>query len=563
MTFGALVRSVVNGLRGARRSPSRPPDWSDVERIFSAALGLPPDQRHTYVEGECRGDSRLRREVLGLLAAGEADSVIDRPLHSVVAPLLRVDDAPTTEAAEPKVILHYELLARISGGGMGVVYRARDTRLQRLVALKCLPAALGADPRAKSRFLLEARAAAALDHRNVCAIHEIGETRDGQLFIAMPFYVGETLAARLTPGPLPIREAVTIAGQIAQGLAHAHERGIIHRDIKPANVMLTQEGVVKILDFGIVKLPGVGYTRTGAVLGTLPYMSPERLRRDEVDARTDIWSLGVVLYEMLTGRRPFDDPDDHILREAIAFAQPASLTSARPEIPEELSRLINDALAKHPDDRPVSAGAFAAALEAMAGRVALAGHGEPRATTTTDRPLDEDNDGYRSGHADVLPGGERRQTTVVVSGLSGYGELVERCAPQEVDEVIRRLKRDAWEVVERHGGTINEFSEERIVLLFGVPVSQEDHCARATRAALELRVLVHKWREARPTFRSLALHTAIDTGESAIQRLDASIVRYRIAGRPARRAAQLCAHARTDEILLTPKPAAPWARSLR
>ena len=159
---------------------------------------------------------------------------------------------------ESRTISHYELLERIPGGGMGVIYRARDAQLQRIVALKFLPSPLGADARAKSRFLLEARAAAALDHRNVCTIHEIGESEDGQLFIAMPFYSGETLADRIARGPLPIADAVSIAGQIARGLAHAHERGTIHRDIKPANVMITTDGVVKILDFGIVKQSGSG-----------------------------------------------------------------------------------------------------------------------------------------------------------------------------------------------------------------------------------------------------------------------------------------------------------------
>src|SRR4029453_12166233 len=174
------------------------------------------------------------------------------------------------------------------------------------------------------------------------------------------------------------------------------------------------------------------------------------------------------------------------------------------------------------------------------------------ATTTAERPLDEGYDGCRSGDADVLPGGERRQTTVVVSGLSGYGELVERCAGQEVDQVIRRLKRDAWEIVERHGGTVNEFNEERIVLLFGVPASFEDHCARAVRAAIELRELVCRWRKTRPAAHRLALHTAVDTGEAAVQRLDTSTIPYRIAGRPVRRAAQICAHASTAEIPLSP-----------
>jgi serine/threonine protein kinase/tetratricopeptide (TPR) repeat protein len=550
--FAALLRSVVNSLRGAGRPATPASSWERLAPILSAALELPAGERRAHIERACGADDALRRELLELVAASEGGSPLDRPVAAMLDPLF-ADDTPTmTAVADAQFVLHYELLQRIPGGGMGVIYRARDTRLQRLVALKCLPPALGADARAKSRFLLEARAAAALDHKNVCTIHEIGETRDGQLFIAMPFYAGETVADRLLRGRLGLVEAVEIARQIAQGLAHAHERGIIHRDIKPANVMLTSEGVAKILDFGIAKLQGHGFTRTGAVVGTLPYMSPERLRREEVDARTDIWSLGVVLYEMLAGRRPFDEPEDHALRDAIAFAEPVSLNAIRPDIPDSLSRLVADALAKHPDDRLPSAQAFATALDGLHDQLTQAS--EYRADQSGDRSRDGDGSGYRAGDtAQVLPEGERRQTTIVVANLSGYAELIERCSPQDVDEVTRRLKRDAWAIAERHGGTINEFSEERIVLLFGVPISQEDHCVRATRAALDLRGMVRQWRDARPAARHLALHTAIDSGESAVQRLDTSLVRYRVAGRPVRRAAQLCAHAQTDEIMLSPE----------
>ena len=264
MTLVARLRSVLAGLRPQRRPA---PEWWRVRDVFVAALEAPVEQRRAYVDDACDGDEPLRAEVMTLLAASDAVGVIDTPLDLLVSPFLRADEAPTTAVTASKTISHYQLLERIPGGGMGVIYRARDTQLQRIVALKFLPSAFLADARAKSRFLLEARAAAALDHRNVCTIHEIGESEDGQLFIAMPFYSGETLAARIARGPLPVATAVAIAGQIARGLAHAHERGSIHRDVKPANVMITPDDVVKILDFGIVKQGGVGFTRTGQPSG--------------------------------------------------------------------------------------------------------------------------------------------------------------------------------------------------------------------------------------------------------------------------------------------------------
>ncbi|MCX6554352.1 MAG: protein kinase [Candidatus Aminicenantes bacterium] len=249
-------------------------------------------------------------------------------------------------------ISHYRILQKLGAGGMGVVYKARDTKLDREVALKFLPVQLSADEEERKRFIHEAKAASALDHPNICLVYEIGETLDGQLFIAMGYYEGKTLKDRIKSGPMPISETVEISIQIAEGLKNAHGKGIVHRDLKPANVMLTAEGVVKIVDFGLAKLKGLTrLTKSGTTLGTAAYMSPEQVLGKEVDQRSDIWSLGVILYEMLTGKLPFAGEYEQAMLYAVINEEPERLTKTRPETPSGLERIIGRSLAKDPAKR--------------------------------------------------------------------------------------------------------------------------------------------------------------------------------------------------------------------
>ena len=250
-----------------------------------------------------------------------------------------------------KIISHYRILERLGEGGMGVVYKALDTHLDRPVALKFLPAHLGKDPGARTRFIQEAKSASSLDHTNICTVHEIKQTDDGQLFIAMSCYEGESLKNKIERGPLPIEEAVDYAIQIAQGLAKAHKRDIIHRDIKPGNVMVTDEGVVKIVDFGLAKMAESSLTKTGKTLGTTMYMSPEQARGEKVDFRTDIWSLAVVLYEMLTGKQPFRADYDAAVLYQVVNEEPESLRSLRDDIPESVVGVVEKCLGKDPAQR--------------------------------------------------------------------------------------------------------------------------------------------------------------------------------------------------------------------
>ena len=205
-----------------------------------------------------------------------------------------------------KTISQYKILSKLGEGGMGVVYKAEDTKLKRPVALKFLPPYLTQDPEAKKRFIKEAQAASALQHNNICTIYEINETDEGQLYISMEHLSGKTLKEKIQENKLTIEETVDIVTQAAQGLKKAHKKGIVHRDIKPANLIVTDDGVVKIVDFGLAKLTGqTKLTQTGSTLGTIAYMSPEQTQGIDVDLRTDIWALGVILYEMLAGEHPF------------------------------------------------------------------------------------------------------------------------------------------------------------------------------------------------------------------------------------------------------------------
>ena len=251
-----------------------------------------------------------------------------------------------------QTISHYEITAKIGRGGMGVVYKARDLRLERFVAMKFLPRSIDGQEEEKQRFIIEAKAASSLDHPNICTIHEIDETTDGQLFIVMGYYDGETLKEKIDRGPMRTSEALDICRQVSQGLSKAAKEGIVHRDIKPANIIVTTDGVAKILDFGLARLSGqTKISVPGARLGTAAYMSPEQIMGEELDHRSDVWSFGVVLYEMVSGRRPFQGNQDVAVIYAVVNEEPEPPSSISTAIRPELERIILTALAKDRKNR--------------------------------------------------------------------------------------------------------------------------------------------------------------------------------------------------------------------
>jgi eukaryotic-like serine/threonine-protein kinase len=269
---------------------------------------------------------------------------------------------------EGQTVSHYRVREKLGGGAMGVVYKATDTRLKRTVALKFLPPELTRDETAKQRFRQEAEAASALDHPNICTIYDIDETEDGQSFLAMAYYGGGTIKNRIQEGALGVREAVAIAAQVARGLSRAHASGIVHRDVKPANLMMTNDEQVKIVDFGIAKLMGQkGLTKTGSMIGTVAYMSPEQTKGEAADHRSDIWALGITLYEMLTGSLPFAGEHPAVMMAAIQMNAPSPLKQLRDHVPDTLERIIARTLEKSPTVRYQSAAELAEDLDRFLG----------------------------------------------------------------------------------------------------------------------------------------------------------------------------------------------------
>ena len=338
--------------------------WQQVERLYHSALTKPPGERSSFLVEVCAGDEELRREVESLLAYEDrAETFIESPALDVAARMMADEHSRTVRVGES--FNQYRIVSQLGAGGMGEVYLADDTRLRRRVALKFLPVALIKDKRHLHRFEVEARAIAAMSHPNACTIHEVIQTEDGRHCIVMEYVEGMALRERMTNGPMNLNEALDIAIQIASALSSAHAAGIVHRDIKPENVMVRSDGYVKVLDFGLAKLADRRSdlansqvetraielkTTPGMVMGTVAYMSPEQARGLPVDARTDVWSLGVVLYEMVAGRQPFSGQTQTDLIISIVEREPDSLSKAKPEA-RPLQQIVMKALAKDPNQR--------------------------------------------------------------------------------------------------------------------------------------------------------------------------------------------------------------------
>jgi tetratricopeptide (TPR) repeat protein len=330
------------------------PDWQRIRAVFDRAIELPPDERSAFLDEACE-DGDVRAELDSLLAAAAAEG----PLDSLAPRLASVRDV--LAETPPERAGPYLVDAPIGRGGMGVVYRAHDPRLERHVAIKFLPASMQTGTRDADRLTAEARTASALDHPGICTIYDIGTLDDGRLFIAMAYYPRGTLVDRLRGGALPIDDIVSIGRQIADALDCAHAAGIVHRDVKPANIAFGERGEVKVLDFGVAVLEQEN-AAAGSTVGTPSYMSPEQARGEAVDARSDVWSLGVMLYEMLTGRKPFTGESPAATLELISRHTPDDVAALRPGVPPQLAGVVRRAMAKDPAERFSSAAELRDAL---------------------------------------------------------------------------------------------------------------------------------------------------------------------------------------------------------
>jgi predicted ATPase len=425
-----------------------PERWRRIEDLYHASLQVEVGHRSALVRNACAGDEELRGEVESLLAHEESsEHFIEAPAFDVAARLMAHDKSvpPVADFAPGTVISHFRILEKLGQGGMGVVYRAEDIALGRPVALKFLPADDARDPQSLERLRSEARAASSLNHPNICTIYEIGEA-DRQPFIAMELVEGKTLRELFLSGLLPVRKAIEIAAQVADGLAKAHEASIAHRDLKPENLMVTHDGLLKILDFGLAKLSppmadgSEGSTSgpqssSGVVLGTVGYMSPEQAGGHALNFRSDQFSFGCVLYEMVAGKRAFERSTPSETLVAILREQPEPIGTQVHDAPAPLCWVIDRCLAKEPDKRYVSTRDLARELAAIRDHVA---EKPVRQGKTRPANLPVQQTGFVGREKEVAAAKELLQRhdvrLVTVTGPGGIGKT--RLAVQVASELV-------------------------------------------------------------------------------------------------------------------------------
>jgi serine/threonine protein kinase/tetratricopeptide (TPR) repeat protein len=365
----------------------------------------------------------------------------------------------------------YEIVEELGKGGMGVVYKAKDNKLKRFVALKFLPSSLSSHQDAKLRFIQEAQTASILDHQNICTIHEIDETEDGQMYIAMAYYEGETLKNKIIGGAIPLAEAIEIVIQIAQGLSKAHSEGIVHRDIKPANIIETSDRVIKIVDFGLAKLASEARpSLTSSIIGTPAYMSPEQATGESLDQRIDLWSLGVVFYELLTGHIPFQGENEQSMLHALINKTPESPISLKKDIPVEAERIVLKCLRKQPERRYQSADRLISDLTKL--KISLEKKKEDLAAKKR----------MEAGRES-----ERRQATVLSGEILGYSEVLESLDTEDAAFVINRCFAMLDSIIGKYESRIDEITGGSFMASFGIPLAIEDAPKKAINAAIELR----------------------------------------------------------------------------
>jgi serine/threonine protein kinase/tetratricopeptide (TPR) repeat protein len=545
-----------------------PERYRQVGQLFHAALDLEPDEQAAFLEGACGGDQDLQREVESLLAAHRgACAYFTAPALEVAAELIPREEHISLIG---RPISHYQILSRLGAGGMGEVYLAQDTRLGRKVAIKFLPRNFKQDQERVKRFEREARAISALNHPNIITIHEIGWAEERQ-FIVTEYVEGETLRQTLLKGPLRHVTALEIAIQVASALAAAHEVGMVHRDIKPENIMVRPDQLVKVLDFGLAKLterrsiadesrtltialsgnePSITTgikTMPGLVMGTPQYMSPEQVRGGVVEAPSDIFSLGIVLFEMIAGNKPFTGETPLDVLAAILEKEVTSLARFVTDLPWELDRIVRKALAKRVEDRYQVVEDLRRELKNV-----LTDIGRDRETKLETRPerrLDQESQPIPPAE------GERRQVAVICSSLNGYTAMVEQLTPDEVEGIVSLVRAAVLEIVQKYDGMVIRFTGEEMTALFGLPAIHEDDFVRAVKASLEIHGLVREVTgKLEPRIgQSIRLSTGISSGLVLIQLHSSGGNReekYQVTGEALQIAARLAAQAEAGEILV-------------